>query len=204
MLIGSAIAAVGVAAGVVTAILVANNGDPSKDGSPSTHQPVDGSYTSAGPWRLQLENDIDPETEGCDVTLIDPKSGARTALFDDVFDHATAQVAETGLVRWQTNNVACRVTPVVGSGLISLPALILAARGDTDAFTAPAEVAVQVTDFAGNTSCVLQLHDAATGALLDAATAKPGAGSSQLLHPGSATKTYLYPDYCGVRISAAR
>ena len=84
------------------------------------------------------------------------------------------------------------------------PALILAARGDTDAFTAPAEVAVQVTDFAGNTSCVLELHDAATGALLDAATAKPGAGSTQLLHPGSATKTYLYPDYCGVRISAAR
>jgi hypothetical protein len=74
--------------------------------------------------------------------------------------------------------------------------------GDTDAFDTDGKVAVDVTDFHGNSGCDLELHDATDGRQLDFGTVPKG-GRRLLLDPSGRTQVYLSNPYCGIRVSPA-
>jgi hypothetical protein len=138
---------------------------------------------------------------GCALSIIDPQSGGTVPLVDGVYGKATLQILPVGPVHWQLSDSACQATPLAGSGNLSLPATIEATRGQTDAFTAPGLVEVQVIDFAGDSSCTIKLYDPSNAQLLDSGLTAPGNETVKLDSRGAKT-AYVYPDDCGVHIAA--
>jgi hypothetical protein len=63
--------------------------------------------------------------------------------------------------------------------------------GDTDAFAAPAMVAVHVKEFRAGSQCVFTLYDPAYGQSLDIQTATQGKNVTVLLDPGGSKTVYL-------------
>jgi hypothetical protein len=158
------------------------------------------SYTAQAPWRLLIEDRIKRNNNGCTVTLREAHGGTPIPLPDSLFGTKKLQIHQTGSFRWQANDSACRVTPLPGSGMARLP-FTLDSAGDSDAFSAPPKVVVQVKDYHGNLECSLELRDPVDGQVLDVGTAEPGS-DTVLLDTGGRPKPYLRYSPCGVHVSA--
>jgi catechol 2,3-dioxygenase-like lactoylglutathione lyase family enzyme len=116
------------------------------------------------------------------------------AIVVDDLDAAVAFFTELGMElegKGQRSGAGKAVLPFAQDG-----------AGDTDAFETRGKVAVQVTDFNGNSGCDLVLHDATDGRQLDFGTVPKG-GSRLLLDPNGRTQVYLSNLYCGIRVSSA-
>lgn len=197
LLIGAGI--VVVAAAVAAALLLANR----PTGAVAT-SPTSGTYTADGPWRLQLRDTFVGTDPGCTITLTDTASSAAIPLpTQPLYGTIQWQIQRTGTLAWQVSDRNCVVTPQPGTGSISLPALVTAGIGDSDAFAVGRGLSIQVTDFGGNANCQVVLNDATTGTPLDTTRFHEGQTAPVALNPGTAATAYLNPDGCLLRVSPA-
>ena len=187
-----------VIAGGVAAIVASQSGGSGPSASTSG---ASGTYTADAPWRLRI-NGTDGPGDGCAIALTDTDSGAQILRQVNIYTIMKIQIHETGPFRWQVNSPTCLVTPLAGSGSATLP-LTLEGLGDSDAFPAPAQVAVQVKNFNGSSNCVARLLDQANGEELDVQTATSGS-DTVLLNAGGRKTVYVGNDSCVVNVSAAR
>jgi hypothetical protein len=178
-----------VAAGVLAAVLLRSDGKSASS-----------TYTATAPWRLQVEDRISGQDNGCAVTLTDTATGTPVKLPDAIYGDETFQIHQPGTFRWQATT-GCRIIPLTGSGHATLPFTLVYDMGDSAAFPASSRVAVQVKDFNGGSDCTLALRDLTDGQDIDVATATPGA-NTVLLDPGGRKEVYLANPDCSVRISA--
>jgi len=198
MLLVAAAAAV-VIAGGVTAALVLTGGS---GGTPGGAGP--GTYTASGPWRLIIQDSANVGTDnGCTVTLTDTQSGQTVKSVKSLYGTHTYQIHQAGSFRWRVNDPMCLVTTPAGPGHATLPFSWLGA-GDTDAFTAPANVSVHVDDYSASPNCAITLSDPASGQLIDSKTATPGQNKDTVtLDPGGRKTVYLTDTDCKIRVTAA-
>jgi eukaryotic-like serine/threonine-protein kinase len=194
-----AAAAAVVIAGGVTAALVLTGGS---GGTPGAAGP--GTYTASGPWRLMIQDSANVGTDnGCNVTLTDTQSGQTIKSVQGLYGTHTYQIHQAGSFRWHVNDPMCLVTTPAGPGHATLPFSWLGA-GDTDAFTAPANVTVHVDDYASSPNCTITLSDPASGQLVDSKTATPGQNQDTVtLDPGGRKTVYLTDTDCKIRVTAA-
>jgi uncharacterized caspase-like protein len=162
-----------------------------------------GTYTTDGPWRLLLRDTFVGNDPGCTISLVEADSGQPVPLpTRALYSPIQWQIQHTGTLEWHVNDRSCVVTPLAGTGSLTLPTLVSPTNGDSDAFPVHGNLTVQVTDIDGNSRCTITLVDAATGTPLDAPTVFAGQAGAVPLHPGSATTAYINPGGCGVRVSA--
>ena len=92
---------------------------------------------------------------------------------------------------------------MAGPGTDKLP-LAWPGGGDSDAFAAPSQVAVQVEDYAGSPQCLITLRDPANGQPIDFKTATKGSSNNTVvLDAAGHPEAYLSNLECVVRVSAA-
>jgi eukaryotic-like serine/threonine-protein kinase len=191
-------AAVLAVVGIVAGILAEAGGN----GDPALH----GAYRADGPWRKVIHDTMQNPDKGCDITLKNADTGELVGQARDLYGTWTFQESP-GRYRWTVNDPHCLVTAIAGAGTATLPFTQPADAGDTDAFTAPARVAVQVVDFNGSDACSPTLVDAASGDALDSAPVRRSAGARQVvLDPKGHSRVYLTDssyNACGMRVSAA-
>ena len=196
LVLGAGVAAIVVLVGVLAAVLRSpGNNSPPAGGSPGS-----GAFTAESPWRLIIRDNIESIDNGCDVTVKNTDTGEQQEL-KDIYGTRAYQVQETGSFSWEANDPGCLVAQRSGAGKAVLP-FAQDGGGDTDAFDTDGKVAVDVTDFHGNSGCDLELHDATDGRQLDFGTVPKG-GRRLLLDPSGRTQVYLSNPYCGIRVSPA-
>ncbi len=202
VLLAAAAATVAIAGGV-TAALVLLTGGPDRNSGRENPPNGPNTYTAGAPWRLKTEDHIQGNDNGCSITLKDAQSGTQILRVDSLYVSSTFQIHQTGSFRWQVTNPGCLVAALPGPGKTKLPfAWDQSGVGDTDAFAAPAMVAVQVTDFRGS-RCDFELHDSADGRLLDLQTATKGKNDTVKLDPGGSKTVYLHTEDCVSRVYPA-
>jgi hypothetical protein len=200
-----AVAAFGLLAlgGVITALILLNGGS---SGNPTTNPntgATTGSYVATGPWRMKVNDQISRNDNGCTITLADADSGSHIPLPQNLYGTTSWQIHQVGSFRWQTNDPGCLVAAVAGPGSAQLP-LAWPAGGDSDAFAAPARLAVQVTDYAGGSDCLITLRDANNGQPIDFQTATSQRDNNTVvLNAAGHPTAYLSNLQCTVRISTA-
>jgi VCBS repeat-containing protein len=166
------------------------------------------SYRADAPWRIVIRNTVQKADHGCEVTLRDvDANGKEIGKATDLYGTWTFQISANGNFRWEVNDSRCLVTAIAGTGTVALPFTQPANEGDTNAFAAPARVAVQVVDFNGTGDCAPTLHDATNGEELDTRAVRQGDGAGPvLLDPKGHTQVFLNDksDHaCAMRVSAA-
>jgi hypothetical protein len=195
--------AVVVIGGGITALVLLTGGSGGNPGSHANAGTSPGTYTASRPWRLKIDDRISPNDSGCTITLTDAHSGQRIPLPGGLYGTSMWQIHQTGSFRWQVNDLGCLVVPVAGPGTDKLP-LAWPAGGDSDAFAAPPQVAVQVKDYNGSSDCLITLRDPANGQPIDFQTATPGKDNNTVvLDAGGNTTAYLSDLNCAVRVSPA-
>ena len=199
-----AAAAVAVAGGIIAAVVLLSGGSGGSSHASGNFHASGHLVTAGGPWRLKIFDDIDPAKDnyGCIMSLTDTHSGAKIPLPVGQYGTSILQIHQTGSFRWQVNDPAgCTVTPLAGSGTAK-PTFRFdqVGNGDSNAFTAPRRVAVQLTG-QRNRECKIVLYDPANGQKLD--HAEPVKGTVTLNLRGSPT-AYLQFHFCHAWISVAR
>jgi hypothetical protein len=184
-------------AGTVGALLIPDSRD-----SPSAGRghPASGTVTAASPWRLVVRNKIGYSNDGCTVTVTNTGTGKQKTVKVDTGTESF-QVQDGGNFRWEANDSGCLVVQRPGAGRAELPFTVLDSSGDTDAFVAPAQVVVEVSNFRGHDQCDFVLRDATDGRALDLGSVQPGGGPVRL-GPNGRSLVYLQEPQCNVRISA--
>ena len=110
------------------------------------------------------------------------------------------QIFQAGSFRWKVNP-GCVVAGVRGPGNHKL-SFNWDQPGDSDAFTAPARVTVQVTD--ASSGCTITLSDPANGQAINFAHAQQGKANNTVeINAGGHPTAYLSDLTCAVRVSAA-
>ena len=112
---------------------------------------------------------------------------------------ASFQIPESGVFQWAAAS-GCVAFRRSGAGSRSLP-FIVGGVGTSDAFKPPASIVVKARDFQGNSRCQLELHDVATGNIIDIGELTKDKDTVSL-HAEGSPLVYLFPDACTVRISA--
>ena len=202
ILFATAAAGVAVTGGVIAALVLLSGGSGGNSGGGN---PANGpnAYTASAPWRLKIEDHISGNDNGCSFTLTDAHSGTQIRREDGLYVSSTFQIYQAGSFRWQVNNPGCQVAALRGSGTRKLPfPWDQSDAGDTDAFVAPAMVAVHVKDFKGS-QCVFTLYDPANGRSLDIQTATRGKKDTVMLDLGGSKTVYLGTNACVSRVYAA-
>jgi hypothetical protein len=160
-----------------------------------------GTYAVTGPWRLKVDDQTAHNDNGCTITLTDTDSGTHISLPPNLYGTTSWQIHQGGSFRWQTNDPGCLVAGEAGAGSAQLP-LAWPAGGDSDAFAAPARLAVQVTDYLGSPDCLLTLRDANNGQPIDFQTATAQHDNNTVvLNAGGHATAYLSNLQCAVRMS---
>lgn len=168
-------------------------------GAPATTSARE-TITMDAPWRLAVREQAGLE-EGCVVRVLG-EDGAAAFSWQGIYGTETFQVPRAGTFSLETNDPGCELVPLRGQGEQALPFAQECCLGDTPAFPAPDQVAVEVLDFNGNSTCSFDLLDADGGGVVHFGSATPG-GGPLLLDPGGAERVYLADLMCGVRVSAA-
>jgi hypothetical protein len=188
-------AAVVLAAAVTIPLLLTRH----DDGTP--RQSVTGKqFTATTPWRLVVQDAVQGNDKGCDVTVTATGRSVPVAAPTDVYTSLTFQVRDSGTFDWTENDPGCIVRPEAGAGTVRLP-FVQTSHGDTDAFAAHGPVTVEVADFHGNSSCDIVLHDAVDGRPVAVGSVAKG-GAPATLDPAGSPQVYLHNEYCDLRVSA--
>ena len=203
-LLAAAAAAVVLAVGAITAFLVLPGGSGGAPGGNAGVGTTTGSYIASGPWRLKISDRISPNDSGCAITVTDAPSGELVLQQKDLDGTWMFQIHQHGSLRWQLNDPGCVVAPLATSGQNTLP-FAWQEPGDSDAFTAPARIAVQVADYQGSPDCVITLNNPVNGETIDFQTATRGkASDTVVLSAAGHSMAYLSDLTCGVKVSAAQ
>lgn len=202
VLLAAAAAAVVIAGGAITALVLVTGGSGGSPGGNPNADATTGTYTANGPWRLKIDDRISGNDNGCTIKLTDAQSSQPVRQMDGLYGTYMFQIHQAGSFRWQVNNPGCVVAASAGPGTDKLP-LAWDQGGDSDAFTAPARVAVQVKNYNGNPDCKITLNDPANGQAIDFQDATPGkANDTVVLNTGGHSTAYLSDLICAVRVSA--
>jgi eukaryotic-like serine/threonine-protein kinase len=201
-MVAAGAAAIVIAGGSVAAAVLLSGGSGGNSGSTTGTGGIgSGSYVASGPWRLRVDDRISGQDNGCTVTLTDTHSGSPILLPKTPSRSYMFQIHQAGSFRWQVNDPGCVVVAAAGPGSDKLP-LAWDQPGDSDAFTAPANVAVQVTD--SSSGCTITLSDPANGQPISFQHAERGKANDTVeLSTGGHTAAYLSDLTCAVRVSAA-
>ena len=202
VMVAAGAAAIAIAAGVVVAVVLLSGGSGGNSGSTAgTGGISSGSWVASRPWRLRVDDRISGQDNGCTVRLTDTHSGSAIPLPKTPSGSYMFQIHQAGSFRWQVNDPGCVVAPVAGPGSDKLP-LAWDQQGDSDAFTTPARVAVQVTD--SSTGCTITLRDPTNGQAISFQHAQQGKASNTVeLDAGGHPAAYLSDLTCAVRVTAA-
>lgn len=187
-------------AGTAVALVLHGGRSPADEDAGGQSPSTNSSFSSDGPWRIQINDKIEGEDYGCAVTVTNVDTGEQQSV-EDIYSTKIYQVHTTGVFRWETNNPACQVTALPGAGQAVVPFAQQSSTGDTKAFTPSDHVTVEVIDFNGSEECMIVLRDAADGQELDFATARLDA-PYLTLKPNGRPSVYLSDLQCGVRVSA--
>ena len=190
----AAAAALVVTAGAVFALT--QLGDDDGDSTPSVTTSAQ-SFTARSPWRLTIKDNAQGNDPGCDVTVQRVGGDQPLPVPTDVYLPVTLQVRESGEFRWSANSPVCLTQPRPGAGTATLP-FVPEILGDTDAFKPSGPVPVAIVDSQGNSSCKVELHNAADGRVIDVREV-PKDGSTTI-DPLGASSVYLNVRYCTVRV----
>jgi hypothetical protein len=192
-------AAVIVAGGAITAVVLLSGGSGGNPGS-GGDAGTTGTYTASAPWRLMVDDRISGNDIGCTVRLTDTPSGRPFPLPGNVSGSYMFQIYQAGSFRWDVNP-GCVVAAVPGPGNHKLP-FNWEQHGDSDAFTVPARMTVQVTD--SSTGCTITLRDPANGQAIGFKHAVQGTANNTVEFDASGHSTaYLSQLDCAVRVSRA-
>jgi hypothetical protein len=193
---------IAIAGGAVAAVVLLSGGSGGNSGSATGPGGISsGSYVASGPWRLRVDDRISSHDNGCTVSLTDTHSGSAIPLLKGLFGTFMFQIHQAGSFQWQVNDPGCVVAAVAGPGSDKLP-LAWNQPGDSDAFTAPARVAVQMTD--SSSGCTITLRDPTNGQAIDFQHALRGKANSTVeLNASGHPTAYLSDLTCAVRVSAA-
>jgi uncharacterized caspase-like protein len=206
LLAAAAVAVTGAVIATLVLVLGNSSGSPQADGNSQAGGNSNTSsrtFTATAPWRLKIQDN--GYGNGCSLTYIDTQTGNQHFLADSLYDTSTFQISDTGTFRWRVNDPRCVVVPLRGTGTTHLPfAKNQSGAGDTEAFAAPASVAVHVLDWHGDASCYFELRDPANGDQVNFATATRGQNDTVTIDTNGRKKVYLHFDNCGVQVSAAR
>jgi Caspase domain len=199
MMLAAAAAAVAIASGAITAVLL-SGGASGNSGSSANLGASANPYTASGPWRLKIDNYRSGYVP-CNITLTDTH-GSEILYKTGLYTTFMFQIYRTGSFVWQVNNPQCHVTPLAGPGTAKLP-FAWSQAGDSDAFAAPSRVAVQVKDYHSN-ACKITIIDPANGEQIDSKTPTPGKDNNTVVLDATGHPTaYLSGLDCEVRVSAA-
>jgi hypothetical protein len=183
---------IGVAVGALLALylivrLVLSNTDAGQDS---------GALTVEAPWRLVVRGD--GSAYGCIVTLVNTDTRETWSTPDPVYKETSFVMSQGGTFRWSART-GCPVFSRRGPGNLGLPATVDGV-GTSDAFKPPDVIDVRVKDFHGSQQCALELHDVATGALLDTGTLT-AQQEAWRLKPQGRPLVYLVNDTCAVQVA---
>jgi hypothetical protein len=190
-----------VVAGIVVALVLVLGGNGPGSGSADGSRPKP--YVATGPWRLQVVDRKPSGTDetGCTFQLTDTSSGTTTQLPDSQYGHSQLQIHDAGSFTW-TSEPGCTATPLAGPGARSLPfSSRQAGIGDTDAFTSPSRLEVQVTNFHGGNAKRITAYDPATGEEIATAVATTASDTVTLDMHGH-SQAYLRLKFCTVQVGA--
>jgi hypothetical protein len=202
VLLAAAAATVVIAGSAITALVLVTGGSGGSPGSNLHADATTGTYTATAPWRLKIDDRISGNDNGCTIKLTNAQSSQPVRQLDSLYGTYMFQIHQAGSFRWQVNNPGCVVAASAGPGRDSLP-LAWDQSGDSDAFTAPARVAVQVKNYNGNPDCKITLNDPANGQAIDFQDATRGkANDTVVLNASGHPTAYLSDLICAVRVSA--
>jgi hypothetical protein len=155
-----------------------------------------GQFTEKGPWRLAIRG---KGNIACTITLYNLDRRETWSNPDPVYSFASFLRPDGGTFRWSIEP-GCSAESRPGPGNLPLPAEVDGV-GTSDAFEAPALVAVTVKDFHSNERCHLELLDVATGTVVDSGDLDQQ-HRSLTLQPFGRSLVYLNNDMCLVRVPA--
>jgi hypothetical protein len=155
-----------------------------------------GQFTEKGPWRLVIRG---KGNTACTITLYNRDRRETWSNPDPVYSFASFLRPDGGTFQWSIEP-GCSVESRPGPGNLPLPAEVDGV-GTSEAFEAPALVAVTVKDFHGNERCHLQLLDVATGTVVDSGDLDKQ-HRRLTLHPFGRSLVFLNNDSCLVRVSS--
>ena len=165
-----------------------------------------GSFTAAGPWRLEIHDRISDVSEdddtGCSVTL-DRVEGDETWQWVDLYGTYAWQIPYAGSFTWKVSHPGCQIVTRATPGEVKLPATFPAYRGDTDAFLAPTPITVEARDLQDGEECEVVLKDpneTSQASSVDIGTATKDKPSVSL-DPAGHSEVYLAELSCGVRVT---
>jgi hypothetical protein len=200
VIVAAGAAAIAIAGGAVAAVVLLSGGSGGGPDSNANAGPSANTYVATGPWRLKVDDRISGKDIGCTVRLTDTQSGRPVPLPKSPSGSYMFQIHQAGSFRWHVNP-GCVVAAVPGPGNHKLP-FNWEQHGDSDAFTAPARVTVQVTD--ASTGCTITLSDPANGQAIDFQHAEKGKANNTVKFDVSGHPTaYLSEPNCAVRVSRA-
>lgn len=192
------IAAVLAVAGTAAALLIADrNASPPVGGGTWS-----GEFTAVSPWRLGIVDETDRvNNPGCTVEVTNTDTDESVFRRMGLYGDKSFQMQQTGTFEWEVNDPGCRVFQRSGAGNAVLPFAWPGGLGDTDAFEAQGEIAVEVVD--SNSGCDLFLLDATNGQVVAFVRAVTEGDDPALLDPQESTQVYLEEVQCGIQVSAA-
>ena len=169
---------------------------PSEPENTAPQSSATNEFKEEAPWRLVIRNE--DSGAGCTVTLINKDTRETWSNSYPVFGTASFLIAQGGTFQWSVES-GCTVVSRQGPGSLRLPAVVDGV-GTSDAFEPAAAITVSVKDFHGNQRCALELHDVATGTLVDIGELNDQ-HDSVTLHPKGRPLVYLVNDACAVEVS---
>ena len=159
-----------------------------------------GTITASAPWRVVIRDNIGGNDVGCNVTVTNTDSGEQRVWQSLYGPFRSYQMHDSGTFRFDVNDPGCLVVKHGGAGAVTVPFASQPGIGDTDAFRTKGSVEVKVLNFAGSSSCDLELHAVQGGRLLDFGTVDEG-GGPLTLDPQNEALVYLATSSCGVQVS---
>lgn len=194
--VGIAVVAVAATATIGALVLRGRTG-PGNGTAPPTVE-----FTAEAPWRLLVRDQRSGDDTGCSVTVVDARDDSTATAIPSIYGNKVFQMAVGGDYRVSVDASGCLVVHRAGAGALRPPFAALAGHGDTDAFPGDATVTVAAKGMPAGTSCDLQLHDAATGQLVDFSTLDDVHPTVTLAAQGHAD-VYLADLGCDVDVSVS-
>jgi hypothetical protein len=176
-------------------------GGTTPQGTDGSSSPTSGQFDVSAPWRLIVRDNLGAnDVAGCTVTTTD--SSGTVSTIKNFYDTKMFHMHRGGTIYWEASDPGCEVIRQPGAGVVTLPFTSHpCCQGDTDAFDPGDQVSVEVVDFSGSSSCLVNLNAVVDGRTLDFATLEEGDGPVVLDTFGE-SPVYVADPVCRLKFSS--